>query len=243
MQLSPRYDADPVIVLQFPPEEILEPLVRQRSRLATRLSEFTDEQWATPSRCKGWSNRDVIVHLESTNAFWSHSIEHGVRGAPTRLLATFDPVATPAEMVAASAHLGTSELLDRFSGSNQRLADLVQSLDVTDWAATAEAPPGHVSVSSVAHHALWDSWVHERDVLLPLGVEAEDHDDELIACLRYSAALGPSLAVVNGTARPVAMRIDAADPRPPSRSRYTTASSSVRIAPRWISRSPAGPPS
>ena len=173
MQLSPRYGVDPLIELDFPPEEILEPLVRQRSRLATRLSEFTDEQWAAPSRCEAWSNRDVIVHLESTNAFWSHSIEQGIRGAPTRLLATFDPVATPAEMVAASGELGTSELLDRFSRSNQRLADLVMSLDDSGWAATAEAPPGHVSVSSVAHHALWDSWVHERDVLVPIGVDAE----------------------------------------------------------------------
>ena len=111
-----------------------------------------------------------------------------------------------------SGELGTSELLDRFSRSNQRLADLVMSLDDSGWAATAEAPPGHVSVSTVAHHALWDSWVHERDVLVPMGVDAERRYDELVVCLRYSAALGPSMAVVNGTARSVSMRIDTTAP-------------------------------
>ncbi len=107
MQLTPRYGPDPVITLDVAPAEILQPTVRQRARLAAALGAFSDEQWVHPSRCDGWSSRDLIVHLDSTNRFWSYSIAAGLRGEPTRLLATFDPVASPAELVADSGDVST----------------------------------------------------------------------------------------------------------------------------------------
>lgn len=99
MQLNPRYGDDPVITFDGSPAAIAEPTIRQRRRLAAALATLDDEQWAHPSRCDGWSSRDVIVHLDSTNAFWAYSIVAGLRGEPTQLLATFDPVASPAELV------------------------------------------------------------------------------------------------------------------------------------------------
>ena len=212
MQLTPRYGAQPVITLDGPPAAIAGPLIRQRRRLATALASFTDEQWSHPSRCAGWSNRDVIVHLDSTNTFWSMSIAAGVHGEPTRFLATFDPVASPAQLVAGSGDVSTGEVLARFVASTDALVGLCSSLDHASWSAAAEAPPGHVSVSAVAHHALWDSWVHERDVLVPLGLAPEPEADEVAACLRYVAALGPALALNRGAAGSGVLAIDATGP-------------------------------
>ena len=212
MQLTPRYGAQPVITLDGPPAAIARPLIRQRRRLATALASFTDEQWSHPSRCAGWSNRDVIVHLDSTNTFWSMSIAAGVHGEPTRFLATFDPVASPAQLVAGSGDVSTGEVLARFVASTDALVGLCSSLDHAGWSAAAEAPPGHVSVSPVAHHALWDSWVHERDVLVPLGLAPEPEADEVAACLRYVAALGPALALNRGAAGSGVLAIDATGP-------------------------------
>ncbi|MBK9970190.1 MAG: maleylpyruvate isomerase family mycothiol-dependent enzyme [Acidimicrobiaceae bacterium] len=212
MQLTPRYGAQPVITLDGPPAAIAGPLIRQRRRLATALASFTDEQWSHPSRCAGWSNRDVIVHLDSTNTFWSMSIAAGVHGEPTRFLATFDPVASPAQLVAGSGYVSTGEVLARFVASTDALVGLCSSLDHAGWSAAAEAPPGHVSVSAVAHHALWDSWVHERDVLVPLGLAPEPEADEVAACLRYVAALGPALALNRGAAGSGVLAIDATGP-------------------------------
>lgn len=212
MQLTPRYGAQPVITLDGPPAAIAGPLIRQRRRLATALASFTDEQWSHPSRCAGWSNRDVIVHLDSTNTFWSMSIAAGVHGEPTRFLATFDPVASPAQLVAGSGDVSTGEVLARFVASTGTLVGLCSSLDHAGWSAAAEAPPGHVSVSAVAHHALWDSWVHERDVLVPLGLAPEPEADEVAACLRYVAALGPALALNRGAAGSGVLAIDATGP-------------------------------
>jgi uncharacterized protein (TIGR03083 family) len=203
MQLTPWYGPDPLIVLSDAfgaPGAIAEPLVRQRRRLADALARFTDEQWAHPSRCEGWSNRDVIVHLQSVNQFWGFSIAMGLKGEPTQFLVTFDPVASPAQLVADAPQTSTDDLLEQFRASNEALTAQLEALDDHGWATTAEAPVGHVSIAALAHHALWDSLVHERDVLLPLGLDPVEEPDETLASLRYVAALSPAFAVSRGDA-------------------------------------------
>lgn len=133
IQLTPRYGADPVITLDGEPAAIVGPAIRQRRRLADAVAAFTDEQWAQPSRCEGWSARDVIVHLDSTNTFWWFSIAQGLAGEPTEFLATFDPVASPAELVADAADRPTADVVDRFVASTDALADLLASLDGPQW--------------------------------------------------------------------------------------------------------------
>lgn len=211
MQLTPRYGVDPVISLDGSPADIAGPAIRQRHRLAVALASFSDEQWAHPSRCDGWSSRDVIVHLDSTNSFWAFSIAAGLRGEPTQFLATFDPVVAPAQLVAGNA-VSTSEVLDRFVVSTEQLTGLLASLDDDDWSVLAEAPPGHVSISAVTHHALWDSWVHERDILLPLGIAPVEAADEVEACLRYGAALGPAFAINRGNSDTGTLTLAVTDP-------------------------------
>ncbi|MEL7206903.1 MAG: maleylpyruvate isomerase N-terminal domain-containing protein [Actinomycetota bacterium] len=195
MQLNPRYGPDPIITLDGEPSAIAEPLVRQRQRLADALEAFTDAEWSHPSRCDGWSARDVIVHLESTNLFWTASIAAGVKGTRTEFLAEFDPVASPAELVDAAAARTTAEVLEGFTASNDALLGTVRSLDADEWTVQAEAPPGHQPVAAVLHHALWDSFVHERDILVPMGAAPEPEPDEVIASLRYAVALSGAFSI------------------------------------------------
>jgi hypothetical protein len=37
------------------------------------------------------------------------------------------------------------------------------------WSSMAEAPPGHLPAHLVVNHFLFDSWVHEYDLMLPRG--------------------------------------------------------------------------
>lgn len=211
MQLTPRYGDTPIIELDGDPAAIGEPVIRQRLRLVGVLSTFTEEQWAHPSRCDGWSNRDVITHLQATNQFWGFSIALGLKGEPTRFLATFDPVATPAQLVADAPAISDADLLDAFRASTEGLAAQFEDLDGEGWRTTAEAPCGHVSISTLAHHALWDSLIHERDILLPLGEAPTEEDDETLASLRYVAALSPAFAVSRDEAPGGVLTIDPTD--------------------------------
>lgn len=211
MLLQPRYGSDPAIILDGSPGAIAAPSIRQRDRLLDVLTTLTDDQWNTPSRCEGWTVRDCMVHLEGTNGFWEMSIRGGLAGTPTEFLASFDPAATPAALVASSA-LSPADVLDKMHASAKSLNDLLDSLEAEDWNALAEAPPGHISVSAVAHHALWDSWIHERDVLLPLGLDVAEEPDEIEACLRYASALALSFGVISGRTTDMTLSVDVTEP-------------------------------
>ena len=212
MRLTPSYGPDPVISLDGPLDAVAAPAIRQRRRLVDLLASLDEAAWSHPSRCEGWTNRDVVVHLDSTNAFWTHSITEGRRGRPTRFLTTFDPVASPAELVAATEVRSGAETVERFAASTDALLTLVEQLDTADWTATAEAPAGHVSVATVVHHALWDGWVHERDIALPLGFDPAVEDDEVLAALRFVAGLGPAFRIGRGVGRTGRIVIDTTSP-------------------------------
>lgn len=201
MRLTPVYDSAPVLVIEGDPTAVVAPTVRQRLRFLDELAALDDSAWAAPSRCDGWSARDVVVHLDTTNAFWRFSIESGLAGSPTRFLPGFDPVASPAQLVADAPQLPPAELLARFDASTRALCDLIGSLDEAGLEAIAEAPPGHLAVGAVVHHALWDSLVHEHDVLDPLGIEVPHHDDEVLASLAYAAGLGAGYDLTRGVQR------------------------------------------
>jgi uncharacterized protein (TIGR03083 family) len=212
VQLTPRYDGEPIMRMDGVVGDPATPLLRQRARLAGVLAGLDDGQWAEPSRCAGWSVRDVVAHLATTNQFWALSIGAGVGGAPTRYLAGFDPVATPAQLVDAVASWTPAETLDRFTASSDDLAKAVDGLDERSWSALGEAPPGHVAVRLVALHALWDSWVHERDIVVPLGLDPVEEADEIAASLAYVVALGPVFRATTGSTRTGAVEVVATDP-------------------------------
>lgn len=144
--------------------------------------------------------QDVVAHITSTDRFWAASVNGGVAGTPTRFLAGFDPKATPAALVDAVRDVPPDEALAGFVDATEALCGVVESLDDAGWHATAESPAGHVGMSAVLHHALWDAWIHERDILLPLGTTPPVEPDEVLCSLRYAAALSPGFALQADTA-------------------------------------------
>lgn len=216
MQLTPRYGDEPVLRFESVIADPASPLLRQRARLAALLAGLTDDQWAAASRCAGWSVQDVVAHLVTTNQFWAFSITAGLQGEPSRFLASFDPVASPAQMVEAVRSWSPTEARTRFDDANAALADAVAAIGAADdpdpWALLAETPPGHLSLRALALHALWDSWIHERDIAVPLGLDPVLEADEIAAALAYVAGLGPAFAVLGGSTRQGALDLRATDP-------------------------------
>lgn len=212
MLLTPLYDKPSFLRLELPLGDPAVPLLRQRRRLESLLGGLDDQQWAAASRCEGWSVQDVIAHLVSTNQFWAFSIGAALRGEPTRFLTTFDPVASPAELVEAARSQASAKVLDLFVETNDELGDAIAGLDDDGWSTLGEAPPGHVPLRAVALHALWDSWIHERDIVVPLGLIPVEEPDEIAACLSYGAALSPAFSMAGGSTRQGAIAVDATNP-------------------------------
>ena len=212
MEVAPRYDAAPWITIDGRVDDQREPMVRQRRRMEAALRGLTDEQWRTPSRCEGWTVQDVVAHLIGTNGFWQLSIELGVGGSPTKFLVGFDPVATPEQMVEPMRSMTPAETLAELTKSTDALLGTVEALDEHGWAATGESPVGHVRIRELVHHALWDSWIHERDVLLPLGITPVEEPDEVLSSLCYAAALTAALSIPGGGGRTGSIVLEVTNP-------------------------------
>ncbi|MGH9211311.1 MAG: maleylpyruvate isomerase family mycothiol-dependent enzyme [Acidimicrobiales bacterium] len=211
MRIVPRYEG-PTILTIAGGGDVSEPLVRQRRRLEAIFASLADDGWRAPTRCENWRVQDVATHLDGVNGFFHSSIAAGLAGTPTRVLEGFDPKASPAAMVDAVSAKAPADTLTELVESNDALCELVASLDDQQWSTIAEGPPGLVPIRLLVHHALWDSWVHERDVGLPLGLAVAEEPDEVLACLRYVAGFGSAVALTLGKARPALMVLETTDP-------------------------------
>jgi len=214
LKISPRYDGPVVVAIDDDPTGQLVPVTRQRKRFQEILAELTDQEWGHQSRCEAWTTRDVVAHLVSVTEFWNLSVAAGLAGEPTRWLAGFDPAATPPQLVDAMNALSTTEVLDRFVAANDALLVTLAGLAPEQWSMPAESPAGHVPIQLVAQHALWDSWIHERDVMIPLGLPLVEEPDEVISSLKFAAVVSPVLGIGVGQAEVAACQlgIEATDP-------------------------------
>ena len=64
----------------------------------------------------------------------------------------------------------------------------------------------------LAQHALWDCWIHERDIAVPLRIPTTNEADEMESCLKYAAAIGATLEAGLGRATPGSFAVAASDP-------------------------------
>ncbi len=212
VKLSPQYNHQVIVSNAGSPADQCAPLTRQRRRLENELRALGARDWDAPSRCGSWTVRDVVAHLAGVNVFWHASLMAGLADAPTRLLGGFDPAVTPSQMVDSLGAIAAADVLEMFVSSNDSLLGAVGDLDDRQWMALAESPAGHVSIRLVAQHALWDAWVHERDILLPLGITPPIEVDEIRSCLHYAAALSPALALGLGQSARGQFVVQATDP-------------------------------
>jgi uncharacterized protein (TIGR03083 family) len=212
MKLSPRYHGPPILSIEGRADDQRVAVCQQRRRLESLLADLGDDDWRAPSRCDGWSVQDVVAHLVGVNAFWEASVSAGLAGTPTRVLASFDPAAHPPLMVEPMRALTFREVFDQFVASNDGFLAGLDALDDRGWSTPAESPIGHVSIRLLAQHALWDSWVHERDIAVPLGLTSAGDADEVGSCLRYAAAVGPALTIGDTSAFRGELAVVAANP-------------------------------
>ena len=87
-----------------------------------------------------------------------------------------------------------AELLEQFTTGTDAFANLVASFAPTDWDTTGESPLGHLPARVLFGHAFWDSWLHERDIFVPLGRAPRAEPDELLTvtafCLLFAGLQG-----------------------------------------------------
>ena len=142
----------------------LEQIWTEWSEWAAGLS---DEEWATPSRCPGWTVQDNLAHIVGTERMLQgHSApEVEVSGEHVR-----NPAGEGNERwVESMRSLSGPEVAEEFrSVTAERLAELAAMSD-EQILAVGWSPVGEVPYLRFMHVRIYDSWLHLEDCRAPLG--------------------------------------------------------------------------
>jgi len=179
------------------PAAVVTAYVRHRRRFAASVTSLDKAVLRTPSRCSEWTVADVLRHGCDVDQ-WLRTIWAGE--VP---FSAFDPRVTPHESVVDGRSVPDVEVRDRYVESAEAMAAEVDGSGPERWGLPSLSFAGAVPWWLGLLHMLFDSWVHERDALLPLGREVAVASDELGAVLAYSLAIVPHVSRRLGCDEPV----------------------------------------
>lgn len=149
-------------------DEVMTEFRAHRSRLVAELSELTEKEWNGPTRCHLWSVADVISHLTDSNRWGLEVLHEALRGTESSSMMAFDNRLTPHEYVKAGRGRSRKKIIEDLATGTEKLLMVVGETRDLRAVPFIQAPIGRVSPTLAVLHLLWDSWLHERDVLEPL---------------------------------------------------------------------------
>ena len=171
----------------FDAAHLLEVFAGQRRRFVAVLRGFGPDDWAAPTRCPGWSAHDVVRHLCDCNGI---GIAAGAGDGTLDSTAGFDPRTTPRGWLATSAGEPPGATLTRFVATTGELLTRARDRLAQDRRFDVRLPYGPMDWTALMLHGFWDSWLHERDVLLARGTRHPTGAD----ATGYAAAYGVFIA-------------------------------------------------
>ena len=192
------------------PDEVAAAWISQRQRLRSWFAALGQDGWSGATRCTEWRVSDLARHLVSGSQFLGYSLHQSRKGEATRLLEGFDSQLTAVAAAAAFDGLSPHELLEQMTAMDAQVHHQLGFLAGDAAAAPAEAPPGQVPASVAVNHFLFDSWVHERDLLLPADELPVTEPSEAAMVASYVVAMAGLTRVVDG-APPLTLRLHLTD--------------------------------
>jgi uncharacterized protein (TIGR03083 family) len=177
------------------PQHLLEVFGEQRRRFVAVLRGFGPDDWAAPTRCADWSAHDVVRHLCDGNAIAAGA---GPDDRTLDLTAGFDPRITPRGWLTASAGESPEATLSRFETTTEKVLALLRARLAQGRRFDVRLPYGPMDWTVFVLHGFWDSWLHERDVLLARGTEHPTSDDATGYAVAYGLFISAAVASLFG---------------------------------------------
>jgi uncharacterized protein (TIGR03084 family) len=159
-------------------EKITADLAAQHAELRGILTGLSDEQWASPSLCSGWSIADVVLHLAQSDEVALGSargtMEVAARNAGWDLGSPGSAIEDNADAaVAKQRGASPADLFARWSAA----ADgLVATLAITDPKRMLPWVANDLPARTLATTRLAECWIHTHDIARPLGIAMEPAD-------------------------------------------------------------------
>jgi fatty-acyl-CoA synthase len=179
----------------FDPAHLFDVFAAQRRRFVTVLRGFGPDDWAAPTRCADWSAHHVVRHLADCTAIMLAS---GPGDGTLELAEGFDPRTTPRAWLAASDGEPPGASLDRLVATTDKLLSAARDRLRHGSRFDVRLPFGPMDWTVRLLHGFWDSWVHERDVLLPQGADHVTDGDATAYAAGYGVFIAAAVAPMLG---------------------------------------------
>ena len=177
--------------MALPRTEVTTGLLEELARFKGLIQGLTAAEWATPSRCSGWTVGDVAAHVIGGMA----------DVAAFRLEGLGTPEVT-ARQVAERRGRTAGELADELGATIKATADLLSAFNDEAWG--MQAPGGFDFTLGEGVEALWhDAWLHGDDILVAVGRPSELGDGMKASVSHIADVLtregwGPALLALDG---------------------------------------------
>ena len=159
------------------------------------LGGLTDDQWAIPSLCPAWTVRGVVGHLGG--------VEHMLLGVEPGSMTESIPFGKVSEWMAAVEGMSNAELLARYRETIAARTTELASLTVDQLERPSLTPVGPGTYGRFMAVRVFDYWVHEQDMRVPLGLPGHESGpaaelaiDEIHRSLPY--IVGKKIALDDG---------------------------------------------
>jgi uncharacterized protein (TIGR03083 family) len=176
-------------------DHLLQVVGDQRERFATVLKGFGPEDWADTTRCPAWSAHQVVRHLCDIA---TAGIAMGPGDRRLDSSTGFDPRIAPRQWMAASDGESPDATVDRYTALSRELIDVARDRLAQDRRFDVLMPYGPMDWTVLWLHGFWDSWIHERDVLLARGAEHPTDDDATAYAIAYGVFMSATVASMFG---------------------------------------------
>lgn len=153
-------------------DDILAALDDQQVELHELITPIDEAAWAKPSRCDGWSNADVLLHLAQTNEMAIGSLTDRFDEVLISLTEGLPPgqnVDDGAALMVEHQRGGSAQdVYDRWKASVDTMMEAYWDADShkrVQWVA------GTLSVHTLATTRLAETWIHTNDISYGMGVD------------------------------------------------------------------------
>jgi uncharacterized protein (TIGR03083 family) len=181
----------------FDPEHLLDVFGEQRQRFIAVLQGFGPDDWTAPTRCADWSAHEVARHLCDANRV-GIAIAAGADDGTLDVTAGYDPRITPGEWLSASAGEPPEATLGRFVATTEERFAVVRDRLAQGRRFDVRLPYGPMDWTVGMLHGFWDSWTHERDVLLARGTQHPTDSDATVYATAYGLFIAAAVASMFG---------------------------------------------